>query len=85
MHFTTIAWRNLLRRPLRTLLTIVGLSIAVAAIVALVGIADGFERSYVDLFHDRQVDVIVQRAGTGSNLNRLLEYDLGDRLRRFPA
>ena len=34
MRFTTIAWRNLLRRPTRTSLTVVGLAIAVAAVVA---------------------------------------------------
>ncbi|HEV2970381.1 MAG TPA: ABC transporter permease [Pirellulales bacterium] len=76
MRFTTIAWRNLLRRPTRTLLTVVGLAIAVAAVVALVGISDGFERSYVNLLHDRQVELIVQRASGGNNLNRLLDPSL---------
>jgi putative ABC transport system permease protein len=73
MRFTTIAWRNLLRRPTRTVLTVAGLGVAVAAVVALVGIADGFERSFVDLYHDRQVDLIVQRASNSSNLNRQID------------
>src|SRR5258708_6571296 len=85
MRFTTIAWRNLLRRPTRTLLTVVGLAIAVAAVVSLVGISDGFERSYVDLLHDRQVELIVQRASSGNNLNRLLDPNLRESLAELPA
>ncbi|HEV3415331.1 MAG TPA: ABC transporter permease, partial [Pirellulales bacterium] len=84
MRFTTIAWRNLLRRPTRTLLTLVGLAIAVAAVVALVGISDGFERSYVNLLHDRQVELIVQRASGGNNLNRLLDPSLRKSLQGLP-
>ncbi|HKD35897.1 MAG TPA: ABC transporter permease, partial [Pirellulales bacterium] len=85
MRFTTIAWRNLLRRPTRTLLTVAGLGIAVAAVVALVGISDGFERSYVDLFHDRQVELIVQRASNSSNLNRQIEPSLRDKIQEIPG
>jgi putative ABC transport system permease protein len=85
MRFTTIAWRNLLRRPTRTLLTVAGLGIAVAAVVALVGISDGFERSYVDLFHDRQVELIVQRASNSSNLNRQIEPSLREKIQAIPG
>ncbi len=85
MHFFTIAWRNLIRRPIRTLLTVVGLAIAVATVVALVGISDGFERSYVDMFHDRQTELIVQRATTGDNLNRLLDPHLRPKIEQLPG
>jgi putative ABC transport system permease protein len=85
MRFTTIAWRNLLRRPTRTLLTVAGLGIAVAAVVALVGISDGFERSYVDLFHDRQVELIVQRASNSSNLNRQIDPSLREKIQTIPG
>lgn len=85
MHFITIAWRNLTRRPIRTLLTVVGLAIAVAAVVALVGISDGFERSYVDLFHDRGIELIVQRASTAANLNRMLDPSLRPKLQQLPG
>jgi putative ABC transport system permease protein len=85
MPFTTIAWRNLSRRPIRTLLTVVGLGIAVATVVALVGIADGFERSYVNMFHDRQTELIVQRTGTNDNLNRLLDPHLRPKIEHLPG
>jgi putative ABC transport system permease protein len=73
MGFTTIAWRNLIRRPMRSLLTVAGLGVAVAAVVALVGISDGFERSFMDLYHDRQVELIVQRVSNSSDLNRQID------------
>jgi len=53
MTFFTIVTRSLLRRPVRTSLTLVGISIGIAAVVALVGMAWGYEKSIV-----RQLDVI---------------------------
>ncbi len=79
-----IAWRNLLRRPTRSALTACGLGIAVAAVVALVGIADGFERSYIELLNNRRVDLIVHRSGGMLGLGRTLDYALADKLRLLP-
>jgi len=85
MRLATIIWRNLLRRPARSLLTVSGLGVAVTAVVSLVGITDGFERSYIDLYNNRHVDLIVQRGGNGHNLNRLIDYGVGDELRQLPG
>ena len=85
MRFTTIAWRNLLRRPTRTLLTIGGLGVAVAAVVALVGISDGFERSFVDLYQNRQVELIVQRAAKSSDVNGQIDPALRGRIQKIPG
>ena len=56
---------------------------AFCAVVALVGISDGFERSYVELFHERQVDLIVQRASNASNLNRQLDPSLREKVQQI--
>ena len=45
MTFFTIVIRGLMRRPVRTGLTLVGIAIGIAAVVALVGMASGFEKS----------------------------------------
>jgi putative ABC transport system permease protein len=45
MTFFTVVIRGLIRRPVRTGLTLVGISIGIAAVVALVGMAQGYERS----------------------------------------
>src|SRR6059058_4141407 len=69
MPFFAFIWRNLLRRPVRSGLTIVGLSVAVAAVVALVGISDGFSRQYQELYDHRGVDLVVQKVGSSAELN----------------
>ncbi len=53
MTFFTIVSRSLIRRPVRTALTLVGISIGIAAVVALVGMAWGYEKSV-----SKQLDVI---------------------------
>jgi putative ABC transport system permease protein len=85
MRLATIIWRNLRRRAARSLLTVIGLAVAVAAVVSLVGITDGFERSYIDLYNSRRVDLIVQRGGNGHNLNRLINYSVATELRQLPG
>lgn len=85
MRFSTIAWRNLLRRPTRTLLTVAGLGVAVAAVVALVGISDGFERSFIGLYQDRQVELIVQRASNSSDVNRQIDPSRRSGIQEIPG
>ena len=45
MYFVSFLFKNLLRRPARTMLTIVGLAVAVGAVVSLVGVSTGFKDS----------------------------------------
>ena len=46
MWFITVIFKNLLRRKVRSLLTVVGIGIGVAAVVAMTAIAWGFERTW---------------------------------------
>src|SRR4051812_44097285 len=85
MRFTTIILRNLLRRKARTALTVIGLAIGIAAVVALLGIAWGFERSFLDIYRAKGIDLIVVRAGVSNGLSSSLRQDLLDRLRRIPG
>jgi putative ABC transport system permease protein len=50
MRFSTLIARNLLRRGVRTSLTVLGLGIGVAAVVSLLGISWGFERSFLTIY-----------------------------------
>jgi putative ABC transport system permease protein len=84
MQFPAFIWRNLLRRPVRSGLTIVGLSVAVAAVVALVGISDGFSRQYQELYDHRGVDLVVQKVGSSAELNNSLPEDLAEHIRKIP-
>ncbi len=84
MQFLGIVWRNLMRRKMRTGLTIVGLSVAVAWVVALVGVSDGFSESFQKLYKRRDIDIVVQRVGSSTELNNALPLSLGDKIRNVP-
>ena len=64
MSFLTIVCRNLQLRPARTVLTIAGIAIGIAAVVALASIAWGFERTWVRVYTARGTDLIVTKAGS---------------------
>ena len=64
MTFFTIIYRGLLRRPVRTGLTLVGISIGIAAVVTLVGISRGFEQCWAKGMTARGTDVVVSNMGS---------------------
>jgi len=72
MYFFTFLLKNLLRRPARSLLTVVGLAVAVGAVVALVGVATGFEKDFLHVYQSRDLDIVVQRAGKGAEAQNLV-------------
>ena len=59
MTFFTVVTRGLIRRPVRTGLTLLGISIGIAAVVALVGISRGFSKSWVNGMKARGTDIVV--------------------------
>src|SRR3954447_3993293 len=85
MRFTNIIFRNMLRRGVRTVLTVLGLGIGIAAVVALLGIAWGFERSFMRLYEAKAIDLVVVKAGVSDRLTSNLDASVGDRLRRVPG
>jgi len=77
MWFITFIFANLLGRPARSLLTLSGIAIAVAAVVALLGVVRGFENSLLQLYQGRGIDVIVQQAGRLQMTSSALPENLG--------
>jgi len=65
MTFFTVITRGLMRRPVRTGLTIVGIAIGIAAEVALVGISSGFETSWRTGMKSRGTDIVISNMGRG--------------------
>lgn len=55
-------FKNLLRRKTRTLLTVIGVSIGVAAVVALGAMAEGFINSYTTILTSSGADIIVTQS-----------------------
>ena len=84
MHFYTMVARGLLRRPVRTLLTLVGISIGIAAVVALVGISRGFESSWTAGMKSRGTDIVVNSMGS-SVTPKPFAADAVDRIKPLPG
>lgn len=85
MRFTTLIAKNLVRRGVRTLLTVVGLSIGIAAVVAMLGIAWGFERSFLAINEAKGIDLMVVRAGVSDKLTSSLDESLAGAIRKIPG
>src|SRR6201981_3780823 len=64
MTFFTIVVRGLIRRPVRTGLTLLGISIDIAAVVALVGLSRGLDQSWARGMKARGTDVVVSNMGS---------------------
>jgi putative ABC transport system permease protein len=84
MRFVTIAVKNLARRPGRSLLTVAGLAVAIAAVVSLVGAAESLEKSYLALYESRGGDLVVQRRGGAVQVSRGMSESFGNRIRALP-
>jgi putative ABC transport system permease protein len=85
MGHATYILRNLLGRPVRTALTVLGLGVAVSSAVMLISIATGFDRSMAVIYRSRGIDLIVVRAGISDQLSSNLDASLAQTLRAIPG
>ena len=85
MYFVTFIAKNLFRRPTRSVLTVLGLSVAVAGVVALLGISHTVTRAVEASFAQRRVDLIVQQAGRSGGLNSDFGEHFVDEARKLPG
>jgi putative ABC transport system permease protein len=83
VRFSALIVKNVLHRPVRTILTTLGLAIAIAAVTILVGISWNFERSFLTLYNSKQIDLVVVRAGSSNQLSSSLDEKMADRLRQI--
>ena len=83
MTFFTVIIRGLLRRPLRTGFTLAGISIGVAALVALVGMSRGFEKSWQVGLKARGTDIVVNNKG-GSLVPKPFDASVRDQIKNLP-
>lgn len=85
MWFITFILANLRGRPARSLLTLSGVAVAVAAVVSLVGIVRGFENSLLQLYEERGVDILVHQAGRVQMTASVLPEVLEERIQQVPG
>ena len=82
MTFFNIVVRGLVRRPVRTGLTLFGISIGIAAVVALVGLSSGYEKSIRKQLDVIGVDVVVSNM-EGGFMPRSFDASLKPRIARL--
>ena len=83
MTFFTVVLRGLLRRPLRTGFTLAGISIGIAAVVALVGMSRGFQKGWQLGLKARGTDIVVNNRAGGLT-PKPFDASIRDRIARLP-
>jgi putative ABC transport system permease protein len=78
------AWRNLLTRPLRTILALVGLSVPILGVMGLYSVSDGLRNLVGDTL-SRIEGLMVIRQNVLTPVLSTLPASLGDDLRRVPG
>ena len=83
MTFFTVVIRGLLRRPLRTGFTLAGISIGIAAVVALVGMARGFQKGWQLGLKARGTDIVVNNR-TGGLTPKPFDASIREQIAKLP-
>lgn len=81
MSLFHLAIRNILRRRLRTGLTLCGVAVGIAAFVSLVGFSRSFEDEWLKLYRSAGTDITVVR---GTSVNSSISEDVGAKIRALP-
>ncbi len=85
MWFLTVIFKNLVRRKVRSLLTIVGIAVGVAAVVAMTAIAWGFEKSWSSTHTARGTDLAVTKTSSKSPMPTAFDESIADELAKLPG
>jgi putative ABC transport system permease protein len=80
MRFTTFVFRNVFRRRIRSTLTMTGIAVAVAAVVALVGSSDSFARSFLAVYSGRGIGLVVSRKDAVNPMAGVMDEKIGDEI-----
>lgn len=76
--------KNLLRRKTRTLLTIIGISVGVAAIVGLGVLADGLEAGYSSMMSGSKADLVISQPNSFDVSMSSVDESVGEDLAVMP-
>src|SRR5215469_7307591 len=85
MTWPALIWKNLLRRPARTIFTAVGVGLGVGLIVALLSITNGVKRTADDLTHVGRADFGLYQSDVTDFTRSLLPNSLATRVAADPG
>src|SRR5512138_3617277 len=81
----TMIFSNLWRRKTRTLLTIIGIAVGVAAVVALSAFGEGFASGFEKTFSAAEADLTVAQKDAMMLLLSSVQESVGVELKRMPG
>jgi putative ABC transport system permease protein len=81
----TLPLRNIVQHRARSLLTALGVAVAIGGLIGLVGTVRGLERSWTAKLARRGSDVLAVRKGTVEILSATLDENIAPALARFPG
>ena len=85
MTWPSLIWRNLLRRPARTIFTAVGVGLGVGLIIALLAISNGVAQTANDLIHVGRADFGLYQADVSDFTRSLLPESLATQVDHQPG
>jgi putative ABC transport system permease protein len=85
MRFIDISLNNLVRRPVRSILTGLGTALAVASLIMLVGMAQGLEGAWSGSLLDRGVHLLASRKGAVEVLTGAIDSQVVSSLANEPG
>lgn len=80
----SIIFRNLLRRKIRTLLTVLGIAVGVTVIIALGTLADGFQAGYGAMMQGSKADLVLSQPDTMDVSYSAVKEEIGRGLADMP-
>jgi len=80
MIFSVLILKNLMRRKVRSILTVVGISIGIGALVSLVAITQGFVTIFSSMLKSRGTDLTVMKSNTVDILTSILDEELSNKI-----
>jgi putative ABC transport system permease protein len=69
----------------RSTLTVIGMAVAVGAVVALVGISSSSVASFLSIYQQQKIAIIVQQRGAKQRLTSVLSDTLGGEIAKIPG
>jgi putative ABC transport system permease protein len=85
MRFITFLARNLVRRRTRSALTVLGIALAVGAMVALLSLSRRFSEAMAESFRQRGVDLVIMARGVIDQLHSDIDEQVVDQIRKIPG
>jgi len=85
MNIAYFLIKDIFRKKLRALLTILGISIGVCVCIVMLGIGESIKHSFKDVYGKRQIDIVIQENDQPSILLTRVDADVSRRLRAIPA